>query len=287
MVVLFSRELAKRGHLVTVYCSLSNGRCTDVLFSDNNVVNYYDKEYLNTHNHSGCLIAFKDPAALYISGFDKKYLWTADATTLNATQRRLCNGMFAISKWHKSELNVLNIGYSRLDYIEPGINKVEIGNIQRISKQCLYASSPDRGLDFLERIWPSIQIKHPDAKLITTYKYGNRRTNEEMDVLYRQSDILAYPCIGQERYCLTAIKAQMYGTIPCVIPNMALRDTVQFGEKCLKKDYLSVIIKLLDDNSRRDKIRADMVENVKYSTWIDVVDKWENIIGKEENKGKA
>tara|TARA_R110002126_G_scaffold696_6_gene4413 strand:- start:624 stop:821 length:198 start_codon:yes stop_codon:yes gene_type:complete len=61
---------------------------------------------------------------------------------------------------------------------------------------------------------------------------------------------------------------------------MALQDTVQFGIKALKSNYLSAIIDLLDDDDRTKQIlRDDMVKNVKYNTWNDVVDQWENLIG--------
>jgi glycosyltransferase involved in cell wall biosynthesis len=134
-------------------------------------------------------------------------------------------------------------------------------------------------LAFLEEIWPEVKIKVPDATLITTYSSEKRLSNDDMDKLYKTSDVLAYPCSGQERYCLTAIKAQIYGTIPCIIPNMALQDTVQFGDKCLKKDYVSTIIALLTNDSRRANIRKDMIENVKYNTWEQVVAQWEALIG--------
>ena len=280
MIVLFARELSSRDYTVTVYCNLTEGRCTDVNFEALGAIHYYDKSYINSHRLRDILIAFKAPEALTLSGPDKKYLWTADANSLNATQRRECNGMVAIGKWHLQELKSINMGYNRLSCIEPGVNVQSSPKVERIPKQCLYASSPDRGLDFLLEIWPSVLIKHPDATLITTYTDDHRRTNEEMDTLYQQSDILTYPCTGQERYCLTAIKAQINGCIPCVIPHMALQDTVQFGIKALKSNYLSAIIDLLDEDDRTKQIlRDDMVKNVKYNTWNDVVDQWENLIG--------
>jgi hypothetical protein len=296
MVVLFARELASRGRSVSVYCSLTTFACTDII--NGHTVDYYRRSSIPHHNHQGTLIAFKDPDALFLTNFKQKYLWTADRTHLSASQRRECKMMVAISKWHKSELSSVNIGYPRISCIEPGIVISEKSEkIKRIPKQCLYASSPDRGLDYLRRIWPLVLIPHPDATLIVTYskfkqksmdssgQFVDRRySNEEMIELYQQSDILAYPCSGQERYCITAAKAQLYGTIPCVIPHMALQDTVQFGIKSLKSDYLNAIIKLLDDDSR-DHLREVMINNYKYNTWSDVVDQWEQIIGeKAENQ---
>lgn len=278
MMVLFARELSTTYEEVTVYCSLTSGRCTDVHFEGGNIINYYDRSYLGSHLHRGTLIAFKDQSALMIHGFDRKFLWTADANILNASERRQCNGLVGISKWHMRELRGLNVGYRHTSYIEPGVI-VNPSEEERVHRQCIYASSPDRGLKFLQEIWPEVKIKVPDASLICTYTSDKRLTNEEMDHLYKTSDVLAYPCSGQERYCLTAIKAQLYGTIPCVIPNMALQDTVQFGDKCLKKDYVSTIIALLLNDSRRANIRSDMKDNVRFNTWEQVVAQWEALIG--------
>lgn len=278
MVVLFAREMAKNEYTVTVYCSLKEGRLTDVVFKDDIAIHYYDLSYVPSRTHRDVLIAFKSPEALSVEGFDRKFLWTADRTSLTANQRRACNGLFAISKWHESELKSVNVGYKYVSFIEPGVSRPNYRPIVRRNKQCLYASSPDRGLDFLEEIWPQIQLAHPDARLVVTYKNGNRRSNEDMDDLYLQSDILAYPCMGQERYCLSAIKAQINGCIPCVIPHMALKDTVQFGVKCLKDDYAESIIRLMNDEDRHI-LREDMIKNVKYSNWNDVVEKWEAVIG--------
>lgn len=277
MVIEFARALAKDGSRVTVYSSCDGKRYTD--FKDGAVVDYYDRKYLNSHEMHGTLIAFKDQESLLLDGFDKRFLWTADAHTLTKQQRLICNGMFALGPWHEQELKSMNIGFRDIHYIEPGVDKQDTKPVDRIPKQCLYASSPDRGLDFLESIWPDVLKAHPDATLIRTYSKFKRRTNPEMMELYKQSDVLAYPCLGAERYCITAIKAQMYGTIPCVIPHMALQDTVQFGKKVLKSKYLHTIIELLDNAETREAIRKDMMASVKYNTWEDVVDKWRQIIG--------
>jgi len=274
MIIETARELAKN-HNVTVYCSNGGKRYTD--FDGSGIVTYYDRLYREINHHKGILIAFKDAEALEMEGFDKRYLWTADAEKLTKNQRDLCDMLVAISPWHKQELKQLNPGFNKIAMIEPGI-PLDTSEAKRIPKQCLYASSPDRGLDFLRSIWPEILEAHPDATLVVTYSKDNRKSNQEMIDLYHQSDILAYPCLGGERYCIAAIKAQMYGTIPCVIPTMALQDTVQYGHKALKKDYVSGMIHMLDDTEAREALRKDMMASVRYNNLTDVVDKWRLII---------
>jgi len=281
MITLFARELSAQGYRVTVFSS-----CHGDTFMDGNIV-YLDRAFVKDHERRGTLIAFKDQDALYLTDFNDRYLWTADPVILEPAQRRLCDGMFAISAWHKRELMGLNIGYDKIGFIEPGIEVSEPTGVKRVSKQCLYASSPDRGLEFLESIWPDVLDSHSDATLITTYSGVKSRTNKQMVRLYQQSDILAYPCMGQERYCITAIKAQIYGAIPVVIPHMVLTDTVQYGVKSLQSDYLSSIISLLNDGERRINIRQKMIKGVKYRSWAGVVYDWGKIIGQRYEKGHA
>ena len=289
MVVLFARELSKKGHDVVVYCSCHSQSHTDVLFDHGKAINYFDLSLVANKAHQGILIAFKEPKALNIDGFEKRYLWTADCTTLSVQQRRVCDGLFAISEWHKRELKGCNPGYIDIESIRPGIPVNKTQEFYTIPKQCLYASSHDRGLKYLLAIWPEILAHHPTARLKVTYgktdlepvegvDFLGKLSNEDMDTLYKTSDVLAYPCSGQERYCIVAAKAQIYGAIPCVVPHMALQNVVQFGKKFLKKDYLQGMIELLANTSERAAIRSDMTTNVDFNTWADVVNIWEKIL---------
>jgi glycosyltransferase involved in cell wall biosynthesis len=130
---------------------------------------------------------------------------------------------------------------------------------------------------------------HPDAHLYVTYKkpdnveshkgvtFLGRLDDREMTELYKKVDVLTYPCTGGERFCLTALKAQVYGAIPCVVPTMALNETVKYGIKSSHTNYLGAIIDLLKDLELREEIRVDM-KNIEFSTWSDVVDQWIGLI---------
>jgi glycosyltransferase involved in cell wall biosynthesis len=90
-----------------------------------------------------------------------------------------------------------------------------------------YTSSPDRGLEFLKRIWPEIGAA-TGYKLVPA---DGSLTNEEMNYLYAKARFWIHPGLGIELFCLSALKAQAAGCVPLVVPHMALADTVKFGLK--------------------------------------------------------
>lgn len=125
--------------------------------------------------------------------------------------------------------------------------------------QCLYSSSPDRGLDFLKEIWPIVS-EETGACLISTY---NKDISEEkMCDLYKESMFWLHPGDGVELFCISAVKAQVAGCIPVVVPNMALNETVKFGVKTTKDKYLYDLIEAIKDPPK--------VEKVDFGDWESV-----------------
>ena len=114
----------------------------------------------------------------------------------------------------------------------------------KIKGQCLFSSSPDRGRDFLESIWPEIE-KRTQAKLITTY--SKDISEEEMIELYNTSQFWLHPGDGIELYCIAAAKAQAAKCIPIVVPNMALDTTVQYGIKTTKDKFKEEVINAIEN----------------------------------------
>lgn len=144
--------------------------------------------------------------------------------------------------------------------------------------QAIYTSSPDRGLDFLLKIWPKT---YSDTGLILKTSYNatqsvsgvenlGRLTDSEMDNLYAESKYWLHPCQGIELFCISGYKAQMAGCVPIYVPNMALAETVKFGRKT---DLF---------NFRRD-IKEEIkhpteIPEISYNNWADVTTMLDNII---------
>lgn len=146
----------------------------------------------------------------------------------------------------------------------------------KANKQCLYSSSPDRGLDTLEQIWPSVVGQHPDAHLIITYGGTIDAPNvtsigevssTTMDKLYQSSEIWLHPCNGGELFGMSAVKAQAAGAIPVYFPTMALSETVQIGEKCTDaRDMYTKLVALLGDDKRKQQYRRDL-DKLQLPNW--------------------
>lgn len=269
----WAEELAKRGHEVTIY---RNGMYHNF---DYEVLYLPREEYFKDAGDADICINIKSPEV------DPKEptLYLTNETDATAKDLSKYLGVIWPSQWA-----VDNIPVNNKTFILPhGYNPEEIYPGKKVPKQCLYASSPDRGLDTLLRAWPSVVRAHPDATLIVTYGAQEYdlpsvtfvdATEEEMNKLYRESDIWAYPCNGGELYCMTGIKAQAAGCIPVYIPTMALKETVKSGYVATEEHYTDTLIKALsNDYNDNPWIRKQMAKR-HYPTWQDSTDKLLEII---------
>jgi glycosyltransferase involved in cell wall biosynthesis len=127
--------------------------------------------------------------------------------------------------------------------------------------QCLYSSSPDRGGEFLKKIWPEVS-RETGAELIMTYTTDI--SEEEMIELYKSSEFWLHPCEGVELFCVAAAKAQCAGCIPVVVPNMALETTVKYGIRTTMENYKEDLIKAIKNPPQPDK--------VDFGSWQTVTD---------------
>lgn len=184
----------------------------------------------------------------------------------------------------------------------------------RNPKLMVYGSSYDRGLEHLLKIWPDVRKAVPDAELHVFYgwflfaKYfadNPERMSwmEKMNKLMEQpgithlgrisheacikemenAGIWAYPTHFGEISCITAMRAQAYGAVPCVINYAALKETVQHGvkvegdiyDKEVREEYTKQLIALLKDEKRQEEIRKHMMKWAKKFSWANVALQWD------------
>lgn len=260
------------------------------------------------------VIVVKDPQVLDGTiNARKVLLWTADAHGPNElTQGRLSklDKIIAISEFHRQEILDLNGHLSderviQIPFSAQGSMFNDMG-VLRAEHGMLYSSSFDRGLETLLDAWPDIRSAVPDATLEIGYGWElsdkvaggspgyesfKARLTEKMDqdgitLLPRgpiadsrpflRASILAYPCNGGERFCITGLKAQILGAIPVVIPTMALDETIRHGVKATPETYVDELISLLRDLPRQEKIRSEMLQdNHLRRMWPELVgDEW-------------
>jgi len=266
MVVAHAEELAKRGHQVTVYHN------TDTKYGVLNGVTYKPRMQFETgdfcFNIKSSEIKPQGPTVYVTNEYD------ATSKDLSAY-----DAVMWPSQWADDNIPVNN---PRRFIVPHGYHKERIYPSEKVPKQCLYASSPDRGLDVLLRAWPKVYDAHPDATLIISYgaeeieypgiTYVGRLSDEELAPYYQSSDIWVHPCTGIELFCITGIKAQVAGCVPVIIPAMALAETVKHGYFTDDPDsYADTLIKALDDSSGRELMRQQLAKEY-YPDWGEATD---------------
>lgn len=267
-VVHWASELAARHHKVTVY---RNGRYgipaimhDGVLYAERQL---YEPEDVCVNVKSSDVFP-QEPTVYFTNETD------ASALDLSA---------YDAVAW-PSQWCIDNIPANNKTYVLPhGYDPTHIYPQKKITKQCFYASSPDRGLSTLLDAWPEVYAAHPDANLLITYGgfvdlpgVTNLGEVDEktMDEIYRTSDIWCHPCSGGELFCITGKKAQVAGCIPVIIPTMALSETVERGFKTDKEHYAQSLIEVLDmPLQARDAIRKDVIKHANALTWGQSTDK--------------
>ena len=145
----------------------------------------------------------------------------------------------------------------------------------------LWASSYDRGLEHLLRMWPQIKAKIPTAELHIAYgwnlfdlghkhnpymlkwkekmvelmtqegikEYG-RLSKTDLNSLTSECDVWAYYCTFDETNCITALNSQRLGCVPITMARAGLLDTVYSGkliegdgfEPETKEEYLKALV---------------------------------------------
>lgn len=134
--------------------------------------------------------------------------------------------------------------------------KSKSNDLKKQSKKCIYTSVPDRGAMPLHAAWPLIHREVPEASLVLTSDW--RLWNPEIDksilqpyqlayarhpnvsyigAVHRdelirhqlEADLLLYPCVYDELFCITVAEAQVAGAIPITSKIGAVETTNEFG----------------------------------------------------------
>lgn len=260
----FAREFAisckKMGHTVFVYNNGRHGTYKGVYFLPRGHF-IPDCDYLLIIKQADLLDRNLEAAkriVYYTNDID-------DRERLTEARMAKVEQVAALSDWHKD--NLLQ-GIPRVEVYGHAIHALEkpVDVSKKQKNLCVYASSPDRGLEVLQNIWGEIEKIYPDAKLEVAY---NGRTEQEMDELYRRAEFWAYPCTGVELFCITGARAQQALTIPVVMPHMAVDEIVKAGYVSKTddsaKDYAQLLAYALSDDM--DEYNDALREKLSTYPW--------------------
>jgi glycosyltransferase involved in cell wall biosynthesis len=272
-IVRWAQELSSRGHSVTVYHNKSEKSKNIPAFSHHQGVQYIDRgHYLNDTSPS----RKKADVCINVKSSDispvEPTLYLTNETNASELDLSAYDAVAWPSNWALENIPVNN---PRKFVIPHGYDEAKIYPKNKIRNQCLYASSPDRGLETLEIVWPNVVEQFPDAHLYVTYggklnapnTTCDEFTEEEMNELYNTSDMWLHPCNGGELFGISGIKAQAAGAIPVYFPTMALSETVQGGIACNDaREMFNSICALMSDEGAKKAHREELAR-LSLPTW--------------------
>jgi glycosyltransferase involved in cell wall biosynthesis len=266
-VILLARELAKLGHMVTVYnnCQQWAGIWNGVEYRHHDQPRVEVDVYVAWRNWH----LLKNVDAKY------KWLWCHDIPlgVHCPTKDEMPGAIEHIDKfvllnnYHSGIYQNAGVPENNIFVAPIGVDWDEynwamevLGDI-RDRARVLYFSHPGRGLDRLREVWPLVKAAVPEATLASFWWEPEhfRPANEQLGILpmhklgYKdiivetlKAGIFGYPCVfAPEISPATTIKAQFGGAIPVVVMQGGMVDTVKFGMKCSQDQFTQVLISAL------------------------------------------
>ncbi len=324
-VINIAREFAKLGHDTTVF-----NRCEDDagVYDGVKYVDFLDY----TGEQTDIFIGWRSLMPWKMGkNYKKGYQWLHDTTpeeeVINSLNLGASKAM-VLSKWHRRLYGNLENKFIYLT--RNGVNIDQFNQkVDRVPHRLFYGSSYDRGLKELLENWPKIKLAVPDATLHIAYGWNTwesiakkqgeesmaafKNVKEDLEQMMQQegithlgrishkevakemleADVWAYPTWWPEISCITAIKAQIAGAIPCVIPTAAVAETVKYGFKTDRGYYNSIqggvalpeeameqwtngcIALLRATSESKEPMRQKMMnESCEYSNWSTIAKEW-------------
>jgi glycosyltransferase involved in cell wall biosynthesis len=231
----------------------------------------------------------------------KVYLWPHDVLESSFTTQDFDDVLW-LSRWQRDQWISVQPSFAKFTKIfGNGINPEQFRpvSVRKNPFSCIYASNYARGLEVLISIWPNIKKLFPLSKLDIYYGWQHwgllpnfreqqlRKSiahlpdviehgqvgHEELNRAYEASSFWTYPCIASETFCISALRAQLAGSVPVIIKHSALEETVRHGYCCSRiEDYYSTLKNAL---SRAEEI--DNAYRLRMGEFILNTFTWERI----------
>lgn len=262
MVIYLAEELAKAGDEITVWNNCGDDE------GDYDGVRY--KNYEEAKGECDVLVVWRTPQMLINQcksiQAKKKYLWLHDTVGQDEVLPfiYLFDKIMVLSPFHRNLYPKIDDKHFFMTRNAIRLNYFENKSLERNPYRIVYGSSYDRGLKEVLENWSYIKSKVPEAELHIFYgwetweKIAEQRKDKKFKFLkeymehlmdqegithlgrishervaeeFLQAGVWGYPSWWPETSNLTAMKAQIGGAIPVVVPSGATQDTVMFGYK--------------------------------------------------------
>jgi glycosyltransferase involved in cell wall biosynthesis/2-polyprenyl-3-methyl-5-hydroxy-6-metoxy-1,4-benzoquinol methylase len=314
-MIYIARELAALRNEVTVYCP-----CDIPGIYDNVEYRSLDMYLIDEKSQFDVLVVSRFTDFLAVP-LDTKMniLWCHDIDSTNFRDAiGVADRVFCLSDYHR-QLFVDNYSIEPINYIWKTSNgfdetiETPFVPFEQKKNNYIYASRPERGLKLLlEKIWPEIVEKNPDAVLnICGYDHDIgipedvKKIYDEIDELLDYSTnvktvkhlpkseyyqllsncaYMVYPTDFPEISCINAIEAQRNGCLIISSDKFALSETVKTDtlvkEEYGSKEYIAKFLNLLDEYTE-DKYEQEVAkgkELINRYSWKTVAKSWDSEI---------
>lgn len=262
------------------------------------------------------LIVFRSPNERIKEAKGKRTWWSCDQQTVGdfkAFSRRV-DKIVTISPRHAEYFKTM-YGIEDTITIDLPVRDDYNGNVEKVSKRCIYTSIPDRGAMQLNAAWALIIRDVPDASLILTsdwrlwdadidkscltpyqlpfarlpnVTYAGAVKRDKLIGYQMSADLLTYPCVYDELFAIAVAEAQVAGAIPITSQFGALKTTNEFGiqiegspyEPDFIEKFVKATVSLLNDPCLKER-QEEMKFKAKARFALDrILDLWDEKVFK-------
>jgi len=198
------------------------------------------------------VITFRSPNARTIGAKGLHVWWSTDQKSDGDFKRFAPNAdkIVTISEYHADYFRT-TYGIANSIVIDLPVRVDDYNQeIEKVEGRCIFTSVPSRGLDVLHGIWPKIKALYPKASLVITSDYrlwgASGPSNEPFrtswldfeDVVFMgavprrdlvveemKAQVLSYPCVYDELFCISIAEAQVAGVYPITSEFGAVKTT--------------------------------------------------------------
>lgn len=275
-------EWHKAGHNVVLY---NNPRIQNASPFEQRTVASFDP-----NANRDVLIVFRSPNPKGIVAKGLKVWLSMDQYTIGdfAQFAPYMQKIVCISKYHARYFaGTYRIENTIVIDLPVRLSDYENNNTKRIQNRFIFNSVPDRGLQWLWRMWNEIKHNIPDATLAITSDYRLWGMSEPLNQKHMiqwihakdveflgavprmrmveeqfKADINAYPCSYDELFCISCAENQVAGALPFTTEKGALETTnmgivlrgdISNPER--QKNFIERIVKLLLDRTNLERQR--------------------------------
>lgn len=262
------------------------------------------------------LVAFRSPNERIAGAKGKLIWWSCDQSTIGdfALFSKRVEKIVVISPHHAAYFRNL-YGIENTVVIDIPVRVKDYANspasqVSKIPKRCIYTSIPDRGVMELRAAWPLIHREVPEASLVLTsdwrlwdsrldgsvvwefqlayaglpnVSYVGAVKRKELIQYQLEADLLLYPCVYDELFCISVAEAQVAGAIPITSQSGAIITTNSFGHQIrgnprspgFVEEFVRKAVKTLQDPDLNEKQVEMQKKAIKRFSLNRILDEWE------------